>query len=78
MTRNQAYSYQVANLSEQDEEDYLNLPMTIKFIIKLITYLFLLIVVVKYLTILLGSFASFNGGDVSFTLKHFEKLTLQS
>lgn len=76
MTRNQAYSYQAANLSEQDEEDYLNLPMTIKFIIKLITYLFLLIVVVKYLTILLGSFASFNGGDVSFTLKHFEKIDI--
>jgi len=74
MTRDQVYSYQIADLQQQDVENHLDLPKAINFIIKLITYMFLLIVVVKYTTILLGSFLSFTGGDVSFTLKHFEKI----
>ncbi|TFZ41698.1 iron ABC transporter permease [Soehngenia longivitae] len=74
MTRDQVYSYQIADLQQQDVENYIDLPKAINFIIKLITCMFLLIVVVKYTTILLGSFLSFTGGDVSFTLKHFEKI----
>lgn len=74
MTRDQVYSYQIADLQQQDVENYIDLPKAINFIIKLTTYMFLLIVVVKYTTILLGSFLSFAGGDVSFTLKHFEKI----
>ncbi len=74
MAKDQVFSYQATNLLEQEEEDYLNLPNGIKYVIKLVTYFFMLVVIVKYLTIFSGSFISFSGGDVSFTLKYFDKI----
>ncbi|WP_168190090.1 ABC transporter permease [Caloramator sp. E03] len=74
MMQNKVYSYQIVDSSNSSEANNLNLPIYIKSIIIFITFFFVSIVILKYATILAGSFATFNSGKVGFTLDYFKEI----
>ena len=73
MSKNKMYSYQSFS-DNQLEDNKLKLPICIKIFISFITYLFIIFVILKYLTIIAGGFASFDDGKISFTLDYFKKI----
>lgn len=73
MRNNRIYSYQAIRL-DNTESNNLKLPIYFKYFIISITYFFVFIVILKYITILAGSFASFNNGNIGFTLEYFKEI----
>lgn len=71
MKKSRLYSYGSYKIDGDDGHN-LRLPIYLRAIVIFITYLFVLIVVIKYFTILSGSFASFNYGKIGFTLEYFK------
>lgn len=73
MKNSRMYSYQAMKIDESESKN-LKLPMLFKFIVVFTTFFFLTIVTLKYITILIGSFASFSGGNIGITLEYFKQI----
>jgi len=73
MKKSNIYSYQSTQVDKL-QNDKLQLPVLINIIIFFITLFFVAVVILKYFTIIAGSFASFNDGKIGFTLEYFTQL----
>lgn len=73
MKNNKRFSYHsFKNNFTNDSE--IKLPIFFKVIIVLVTAFFLMVVLLKFITILIGSFASFDQRKISFTLEYFKNI----